>query len=95
MLGAQRFEHRFRLQAFTHRRRMHPDQRAARIPLRRRPRSKTGGQSSPPVQSACQFLIESRNQRSGTRRHVDAKAVQQGWSFHLGGGLCFAAARTA
>src|SRR5207237_2191968 len=43
MLGSQCLEYRLRLQAFTPRWRMHPAERAARIPSRRRAGSKTGG----------------------------------------------------
>ena len=84
MLGAQRLEYRLGLQAFTHRRRVHPHERPFGITLRRGPSRKTGGQSAPPVEPPRHFLVEAREQRCRARGDVHAEAIQKRRLAHLG-----------
>ncbi len=70
-LGAHGLEHRLRLQALAHRRRVHPQQRAVGIAVRPRPSGQPLGHAAARIETAGELLVEARRERQGAVREPD------------------------
>ena len=81
-LGAQRLQYRLRLQAFAHRRRVHPHERTLGVAVGARPRGETLGHAAPRFEPTLDLLVEAGGEREGPLREGDAEPVHEGRAGH-------------
>ena len=80
--GAQRLEHRLGLQAFAHRRGVHPHERTPGVALALGPGGQALGDAAARVQSTGELLVEACGQRQGPLRQADTESIHKGRARH-------------